>query len=66
MTIEEFEKHMIKTVHELFDQLEKGDLDDRFDLNISLNGKTITLPMHADLFSRLEKFMKDEREENEQ
>lgn len=66
MTIEQFEEHMIKTVHELFDALEEGDLDERFDLHIQLNGKKIVLPMHADLYSRLEQFMKEEREENEQ
>ena len=62
----EFMEHMQKSVFELMDTLETGDYEERFNLNISLNGKELSLPLHADLFSRLETLLQEEKEENAQ
>ena len=62
--ISHFLDHMQKSVFELMDTLETGDYEERFNLNISLNGKELSLPLHADLYSRLESFLNEEMEEN--
>jgi hypothetical protein len=64
--INSFMDHMQKSVFELMDTLETGDYEERFNVKISLNGKELSLPLHADLFSRLETLLKEEKEENAQ
>jgi hypothetical protein len=61
--LREFRKQMTETLFQLWDELDKGDYDHKFDLKIEWNGKKIDLPMHADLYSRFERFIDEPIEE---
>jgi hypothetical protein len=58
------EDAMPEVLHELMDQIDTGDYTENFDLKIEWNGQTLQLPMHADLYSRLERLLQEEVEEN--
>jgi hypothetical protein len=65
-TLEEFTTHFKKSVTQIFDILDIGGDLDKFDLKIQYLGKTISLPVHADLFDRFTTFLEEEIEENNQ
>ena len=64
--LREFRKQMTESLHELWDTLESGDYDSKFDLKIEWNGKKIDLPMHADIYSRFERFIEETIEEEQE
>lgn len=58
-----FLAHMEASVGELLDDMAaKAEYDEKFDLTITWNGKTLRLPMNADLHSGLERLVTDEME----
>jgi hypothetical protein len=61
--LREFRKQMKETLFQLWDELDAGDYNHKFDLKIEWNGKKIDLPMHADLYSRFERFIDESIEE---
>ncbi|AHN66494.1 hypothetical protein Bcp1_017 [Bacillus phage Bcp1] len=66
VTLEGFQVHMKEMLDKIFLALDgkEGDIND-FVVNIEFNGKHVAMPVHADLFSRLERFIELEIEENE-
>ncbi|WPF70250.1 hypothetical protein BCVP_CDS0222 [Bacillus phage BC-VP] len=65
VTLEEFQSHMKEMLDKIFLALDgNGDIND-FVVNVEFNGKHVAMPIHADLFSRLERFIELEIEENE-
>lgn len=59
-----FKANMERMLGDLNEALiQDEDIDERFDLNIELYGERIALPMHADTYSRLERFIDDAIEE---
>lgn len=62
MKIEQFIKHMNLTVNDLLDDLDAGKDLDKYDLTITWGGKSLQIPMHADLYSELEALLKRELE----
>lgn len=66
--LQEFLEHLQYSVYGhdgLMDTLNEGDYEERFDLKLELNGKSISLPLHADLFHRLTTLIVEEIEENQ-
>jgi hypothetical protein len=66
LNLSEFRSHLDKTVTELLDALDNGDLDERFDLKIEINGKSTAIPMHADLYDAIDGIIQDEIEDEEE
>lgn len=64
-----FSKHLEKSVYEMLDGMydltEKEELQkrERFNIEIKMNGKSVTLQIHAELYERLQTFLADEVEE---
>ena len=66
MTIIDFLKHMDKSVMDLINEMDKtGHYDEKYNLKIELNGKTLELDLHADLYQRMETLLIEEEEENQ-
>ncbi|QFP93429.1 UNVERIFIED_ORG: hypothetical protein Xoosp15_164 [Xanthomonas phage Xoo-sp15] len=65
VTLEEFQVHMKEMLDKIFLALDNdGDMND-FIVNVEFNGKHVAMPIHADLFARLETFIQSEIDENE-
>lgn len=61
--MKEFLQHVEESALELIRSEEE--YQEKFNLKLSMNGKEISLPMHADLHHRLIAFVKSEIEENQ-
>lgn len=61
--MKDFLEHAEKSVIELVASEEE--YQEKFNLKLSMNGKEISMPMHADLYHRLIEFVKSEIEENQ-
>jgi hypothetical protein len=66
LNLKEFRSHLDKTVTELLDSLDNGDLDERFDLKIEINGKSTAIEMHADLYDAIDGIIQDEIADEEE
>lgn len=65
--LREFRQHLDATLNEFLSERDEGlEYNERFDVKIGLNRKEIHIPLHADCYSRLERFIDEEIEENEQ
>lgn len=61
-----FRKHIYNSSEELQDELaDCKDYDNRFDLTMGMNGKQVSIPLNADLYYRLTKFIDETIEEEE-
>ncbi len=59
--LNDFLKHIDNSKDEMLDIIDgNGDYEERFDITISINGKSIIVPLNADSYYRLEKFIEDE------
>jgi hypothetical protein len=66
LTLKQFLKHMESTREELLEDLYRGKGISKYDVTIQLNGKYVVIPLHADCYSRLERLIQEEiEEENE-
>lgn len=63
--LREFKDHVEESIFLLMDTIDNGDYEERFDLTLEMNGKKIAMPMHADLYERLTRFIQEEIDENE-
>ena len=59
-----FKAHMKKTFNNLMDDLEKDGYQEKYKLSITLYGQTVTIPLCADTYSRLEHFIDEEIKES--
>lgn len=66
--LQEFLEHLQESVfgkNGLMDILIEGNYEERFDLKIEVNGKSVSLDLHADLFNRLTSLIEKEIEEKQ-
>jgi len=64
--IHAFKKHMENAKNEMLDKLDnEGYLND-FDIRISIKGKSISLPLHADLYEKVDELLRTEYHERKQ
>lgn len=62
--LESFLKHLETSQQELLEVMCEADgYVDRFDVTISINGKSIQMPLHADLYGRLVRLFSQEIED---
>lgn len=62
--LREFKKHLNASAMEMLDVInDGGDYEERFDVKIECNGQSISIDLHADIFSRLEGLLDAEIEE---
>jgi hypothetical protein len=62
-----FLQHLKDSANEMLDIVSDGkDYEDRFDIKLGINGKHIILPLCADNYERLVKFIEDEIKEEEE
>ncbi|AUM59018.1 hypothetical protein BCP01_217 [Bacillus phage BCP01] len=60
VSLEEFKSHLDTTVNQLMDVLEAGKDVEGFNVTISLNGKSVEIDLHADLYAELENILLNE------
>jgi len=63
--LKDFKEHVERSIYTMLDLMQEGDYEERFDLVLELNGKKVEIPMHADLYQRLTRFIQEEIDENE-
>ena len=62
--IKEFIKHVKESTNEMLDIFDNnGDYQERFNVTIAMNGKSITIGNNADLYTNLMKLLYEEIEE---
>ena len=62
--LNDFLKHIDKTVDELLNVMDTvHEYDEKFNLKIELNGKTLELDLHADLVNNLMVLLEEEKED---
>ncbi|MDD9309818.1 hypothetical protein PUS82_00535 [Cytobacillus firmus] len=59
--IEQFKKQVLENIYHELDQKEF-----ELTLDITVNGKTLSLPLHADLYQNLERLLDEELEDMKQ
>lgn len=60
-----FMDHLQKSIFQMLDERETNiEYNEKYDLKISFNGETLSLPLHADLYERVTSLLKEEMEEN--
>lgn len=65
--LREFFAHLQETPEKLLDVMEEcGEYYEQFDIVLEHNGLRVVLPLHADLYYRMEKLIADEIRENEE
>lgn len=64
-----FQNHLAETTGEILDVIDtsnqngvKLELDPKFDVTITVNGKTIVIPCSADIYSSIDLIINEERE----
>ena len=63
--LQEFIKHLDNTKEELLDSLyiNGKKYDEKFNLTLTTNGQTITIPMDADVWSNIQKLVREKLNE---
>lgn len=51
--LQKFKDHLDKTVVEHMNEIEEGNVDERFDIDIKLNGQNVIIPLSADSYESL-------------
>lgn len=61
--LREFHTHLENTVEDMLDDHADGDFDTQHDVTITVNGKTVTIPLGADVYMNLKNLIETELED---
>lgn len=61
LELENFKNHLDQSVLDMMDENDKsGNIDPKYNVTISVNGKSIVIPCNADAYANIERLIYDE------